>query len=74
MIKVFQVVLSAGFTAFLVPLYITVSQFPEHKVWVEIACYCQEEVMINSFIFITCLYLQWEVVLKKPLKEVFGIQ
>lgn len=74
MIKVFRVVLSAGFTAFLVLLYITVPQFPEHKVWVEITHYCQEEVLINSFIFTSCLYLQWEVMLKKPLKEVLDIQ
>lgn len=47
MIKVFQVVLSAGFTAFLVLLYITMPQFPVHKAWVGIAHYCQEKVMIN---------------------------
>lgn len=74
MIQVFRAVLSAGFTAFLVPLYITVPQFPKHKVWVGIAGYCQEEVMRNSFIFASCLYLQWEVMLKKPLKEVFDTQ
>lgn len=47
MIKVFRVVLSVGFTASLVPLYITMPQFPVHKAWVGIAHYCQEAVMIN---------------------------
>lgn len=46
-IKVFQGVLSAGFTVFLVPYYITAPHFLENKVWVGIACYLQEKMMIN---------------------------
>lgn len=51
MIQVFRVVLSAELTGFLLPVYITVPQLPEHEVHMGVTCHCQAKVMIKSLIF-----------------------